>query len=221
MTASRIGNRWVGIAGLVLVLSFVVSFFVGGRAPEAIRSDETILDWYSDSVNQYRFVAGAMIGGILGIALLVFIIGFRRMLAEARAPEVLVELTYAAGLVFLAVLAVGGAIGSSIAATLIFSDTFELDPDTARVVLTIGNIWIPAFAGIPGAVFLGVTSFACRRTGLLPTWLVWVGFVLTPFVCLAYPGFGLNAMLLIVWMLLVSIVLLRRRETGTDLPAPS
>jgi hypothetical protein len=212
-------SRWVGVAGLVLVLSFVMSFLVGGIAPEAIRSDETILDWYSDSVNQYRFVAGAMIGGILGTSFLVFIVGFRRMLTDARAPEVLVELAYAAGLVFLAVLAVGGAIGSSIAATLIFSDTFELDPDTARVVLTIGNIWIPAFAGIPGAVFLGVTSFACRRAGLLPTWLVWVGFVLAPFVVLAYPGFGLNALLLIVWILLVSIVLFRRRGTGTDFPA--
>jgi len=211
VTASRAPGRWVGAAGLVLVLSFVVSFLVGGSAPEAIRSDEEILDWYSDSTNQYRFVAGAMIGGILGIAFLVFLVGFRRLLAAARASEVLVELAFAAGLVFLAVLAVGGAIGSSIAASLIFSDTFELDPDTARIVSTIGNIWIVAFAGIPGAAFLGMTAFACRRTRLLPTWLVWVGFALTPFVALAYPGFGLNTLLLLVWILLVSIVLLRGR----------
>jgi hypothetical protein len=216
MTASQEASasyRWVGLAGLVLVVSLVASILIAFGAPEAIRSDEKILDWYLDSTNQYRFVIGTMIGEIIGgTALLVFIIGFRRMLAGADAPDVLVELAYAAGLVFLAVLAVGAAIGSSIAATLIFSDNFQLDPDTARIVLTIGNIWIPAFAGIPGAVFLGVTSFACRRTGLLPTWLVWVGFVLTPLMLLAYPGFGINTYLVVVWILLASIVLLRRRE---------
>jgi len=208
---ATVGYRWVGVAGLVLVVSFVVSFLVGGSAPEAIRSDEKILDWYSESTNQYRFLAGAMIGGLLGISFLVFIVGFKRMLTDAHAPEVLVELAYAAGLVFLAVLAVGGAIGSSIAATLVFSDEFDLDPDTARIVSTIGNIWLVAFAGIPGAAFLGVTSYACRRTELLPMWLVWIGFVFTPAVALAYPGFGVNTILLLVWIFLVSIVLLRRR----------
>lgn len=207
------GYRWVGVAGLVLVAASILSFVVAFGAPEAIRSDEKILDWYLDSTNQLRFMIGTMIGGIGGIALVVFIVGLRRLLAEAAAPDVLVELVFAAGLVLVAMLAVGGAIGSSIAATLTFTDTFELDPDTARVVLTIGNIWIPAFAGIPGALFLGAASLAARRAGFLPGWLVWVGFVLTPLAFLAFPGYGINVYLVAVWILLVSIVLLRRHET--------
>jgi hypothetical protein len=210
-------SRWVGIAGVVFVLANVVSFLIAFGAPEAIRSDEAIIGWYSDSVNQYRFLAALMIGGILGISMLVFIVGFRKVLTDARASEVLVELAYAAGLVLVAVWTVGGAIGSSVAATLVFSDTFELDPDTARIVSTIGNIWIPAVAGIPGAVFLGVTSFACRRARLLPTWLVWLGLILTPFVFLAWPGFGINTFLLLAWVLLASIVLLKQK---TGLPVP-
>ena len=219
MTAST-GERWVGVAGLVLVASSILSIVVAFGAPEAIRSDQAILDWYLDSTNQLRFiVATTMIGGIAGIALVVFIVGLRRTLAQAGAADALGEVGYVGGIVLVAMLAVGGAIGSSVAVTLAFSDTFELDPHTARVVLTIGNIWIPAFAGVPGALYLGATSLACRRTGLLPAWLSWLGFVLTPLVFLAFPGFGINVYLLEVWVLLTSIVLLRRG--GTKVPARS
>lgn len=205
-------ERWVGVAGLAFCALFILSFLVAFGAPEAIRSDEAILAWYLDSTNQLRFVLGTMIGGLGGIALLVFIVGLRRMLG---ASDVLVELAYAAGLVLVAMLAVGAAIGSSVAATLGFSDRFELDPDTARIVLTIGNIWMPAFAGVPGALYLSVTALACRRAGLLPTWLVRVGYVLTPLVFLVWPGFGINTYLLAVWVLLASVVLLRRRRPST------
>ena len=84
------------------------------------------------------------------------------MLAEAGAPEVLIELMYAAGLILITMLAVGAAIADGVAVTLVFSDRFELDPDKARIVLTIGNIWMPAFAGIPGALFLAAASLASR-----------------------------------------------------------
>jgi hypothetical protein len=167
-------SRWVGVAGLTFCVSLILGFVIAFGAPEAIRSDEQILDWYLDSTNQTRFIVATMLGGIGG-AFVVFIIGLRKMLAEAGAADVLVEVGYLGGLILLAMFAVGGAIRSSIAATLVFSDTFELDPDTARVVLTIGNIWIPASAGVPAAVFVGATSLASRRTGFLPGWLVWVG----------------------------------------------
>jgi hypothetical protein len=47
--------------------------------------------------------------------------------------------------------------------TFVFSDTFELDPDTARVVLTIGNIWLLSFAGAIGALLVGAASLAPPR----------------------------------------------------------
>ena len=208
--------RWVGVAGLVLVALLILSFVIvsGGQlgAPEANRSDATILDWYTDSGNQVRYLLGAMIGGIAVIAFLVFLIGFRRLLEQAQAEAVLVELAYVGGLVLATLGLVEGAVGSSIAATFAFSDTFELDPDTARIVLTIGNVWLSAISGIPGALFVGAASLASRRAAFLPGWLTWTGFVLTPLSMLAFPGFGANGLLPLVWVFLASIVLLRRRE---------
>lgn len=219
------GSRWVGTAGLFLVALLISSFAIvsGGQfgAPEANRSDATILAWYTDSGNQTRYLLGAMIGGIAVIAFLVFLVGFRGMLQEAGAPGTLVELSYVGGLILAALAFVQIAVGSSIAATFAFTDTFELDPDTARIVLMIGNIWLPAISGIPGALFVGAASLGSRRAGFLPAWLTWTGFVLTPLSILAFPGFGANSYLALVWVLLASLVLLRRRAAGTELPARS
>ena len=167
-----------------------------------------------------RALIAAMIGGLAVIALLVFLVGLRRMLEGAGAPGALVELSYVGGLVLATLACVEGAIGPSIAATFAFSDTFELDPDTARIVLMIGNIWLPAISGIPGALFVGAACLAARRVGFLPGWLTWTGFVLTPLSVLAFPGFGANSYLPVVWVLLTSIVLLRR-TTGGPIPVRS
>jgi hypothetical protein len=78
-------------------------------------------------------------------------------------------------------------------------------------VLTAGNTWLSAIAGIPAALLLGSASLAARRTKALPSWLVWLGFVFTPLVFLAFPGFGANLFLFLVWVLVTSLVLLLRR----------
>ncbi|MGH3136438.1 MAG: hypothetical protein ACRDPV_08095 [Gaiellaceae bacterium] len=212
-------SRWVGVAGLLLVALLILSFAIvsgdGLGAPEANRSDATILDWYTDSGNQVRYLLGAMIGGSAVVAFLVFLTGFRRMLEGASASAVLVELSYLGGLTLAVLAFVQIAVGSSIAATFSFSDTFELDPDTARIVLMIGNIWLPAISGIPGALLVGAASLASRRERFLPGWLTWTGFVMTPLSVLAWPGFGINGELAVLWVFLVSIVLLRRRPKAS------
>jgi len=214
-TAVNTHDWWVGVAGLLVPALLILSFAIvsGGElgAPEADKSDATILAWYTDSGNQVRYVVGAMIGGVAVIAFLVFLIGFRRLLEKAGGSPVLVEVAYVGGLIFGTLAVVAIAVGSSVAATFIYSDTFELDPDTARIVLMIGNVWLSAISGVPGALFMGAASLASRRAGFLSAWLAWIGFVLTPLSVLAFPGFGTNGYLAVLWVLLVSIVLLRRR----------
>lgn len=204
-------GRWVAIAGLLACLTFVLSFLIPLGAPEAIRSDEKILDWYLHSTNQYRFVVAAFTAGIGSMAFLVFVVGFRRLLVARHGDDALSDVVYAAGLVVAAMAMVEVAIGSSVAGTLIFSDRFQLDPDSARLVLTIGNVWMPAFSGIPAAFFLAAGSLAARRGAVLPSWLTWTGFVLVVPSVLVVPGFGANGFVVLLWVLLASIVLLRSR----------
>jgi hypothetical protein len=80
----------------------------------------------------------------------------------------------------------------------------------ARVVLTIGNIWLLSFAGATGSLLVGATSLASRRTRLLPASLEWAGLIASPLILLSLPLFGLGAIAVVVWVLALCAVLLLR-----------
>jgi hypothetical protein len=171
LLASRIGSfRWIGVSGLTHVGLLIVAFIVG-KAPEAEKSDSTILEYYTDSGNQVKQMITAIIALAAVCAFLVFATGLRSMLLDSGAPSPLPDLAFVGGLVSGTLALAGFAVGTAVPATFVFSDTFELDPDTARIVLTIGNIWLLSFAGASASLLVGAVSLASRRTGLLPAWL--------------------------------------------------
>jgi hypothetical protein len=210
--------RWIAIAGLVFV-GFAIAAIAVGVAPEAERSDTTILDYYEDSGNQVKQMAAALLLTVAMAAFLIFVTGLRLVLVEAGAPAPLPDLALVAGLAFAVIALVGIAIGTAVPATFAFSDTFELDPDTARVVLTMGNIWVLSFAGAIGSVLIAATSLASRRVKLLPSWLEWTGLIASPLILLSLPLFGVATIAVAVWVLAVGIVLLvrssRERPVGS------
>ena len=108
---------------------------------------------------------------------------------------------------FAALFYVSVAVGTSL--SVAESDVFELDPDTARVVLTIGNFWLFGFAAMAASPLVGATSLASQRTGVLPRWLTWAGFVVAVLLLPAPILCGLPMALLLLWTLATSIVLLR------------
>lgn len=209
-------DRWTAISGLASLGLLIVAFIVG-KAPEAEKSDATILDYYTDSGNQTKQMVTAILAVAAVVAFLVFLTGVRLLLEEVGVLAAFRELAFVGGLVF-AVLALAGlAVGTAVPATFIFSDTFELDPDTARIVLTIGNIWLLSFAGAAASLFVGAVSLASRRNHFLPAWLEWAGLVAAPLMLLALPLFALSAIALLAWVLAVSVVLLLR--SGRAQPA--
>jgi hypothetical protein len=189
-----------------------------GTAPEADDSDMTILDYYTDSGNQVKQMISVIILTTALVALLVFVVGMRGLLLDAGAPSSLADLALVGGTAAVILALAGWAVGTAVPATFIFSDTFELDPDTARVVLTAGNIWLVTFAGAVGSAFVGAVSLASRRTGLFPAWLEWTGLVAAPLMLLTLPLFGLPAIALTLWVLGASIVLLLRSRGAAQQP---
>ena len=189
-----------------------------GTAPEADDSDMTILDYYTDSGNQVKQMISVVILTTALVALLVFVVGMRGLLVDAGAPSSLADLALVGGTAAVILALAGWAVGTAVPATFIFSDTFELDPDTGRVVLTAGNIWLVTFAGAVGSAFVGAVSLASRRTGLFPAWLEWAGLVAAPLMLLTLPLFGLPAIALTLWVLGASIVLLLRSREAAQQP---
>ena len=205
--------RWLGVAGVVFFVLTIIAFAVG-TAPEGETSNETILDYYEDSGNQAKQVVAALILTIALTALLVFVTGLRVVLVDAGAPAPLPDLAFVGGLAFALIALVGVAVGTAVPATFVFSDTFELDPDTARVVLTMGNIWLLSFAGAIGALLVGAVSLASRTIVLLPAWLTWTGLIASPLILLSLPLFGIATIAVAIWVLAVSIVLLLKGNAG-------
>lgn len=137
--AAPTSSRWIGVAGLIGCALETIAFAIA-IAPEADVGDEKLVEWYSDSGNQARFLASSISVATSLMAIIIFVVGLKRLLAEAGAPGVLVDLTLVAGVLACAVGLVAAAVGASLAATLIFSDAYELDPNSARLVPTAGNI---------------------------------------------------------------------------------
>ena len=205
--------RSVAISGLAFVVLLIVAFPIG-TAPEADASDAKILDYYTDSGNQTRQLITAILLTAAVVSLLVFIAGMRGLLVEVGAPTPLPDVAFAGGIAAAILALAGWAVGIAVPATFTFSDTFELDPDTARVVLTTGNIWLVTTAGAVGSALVGAVSLASRRTGLLPTWLTWTGLVVAPLMVVTLPLFGLPAILLTLLVLAASIAFLLRSRRG-------
>jgi hypothetical protein len=194
---------------MAFVVLLIVAFIVG-TGPEAETSDATIVDFFEDSSNQIKGIVSAMIALVAVCAFVVFATGLRLIMRDSGAPDPFPDLVLTGALLFAALALTGFAIGSAIPATFIFSDTFALDPDTARIVLTIGNIWLLSFAGASASVLVGAVSLASRRTRLLPRWLEWAGLVLSPLMIVTLPIFGLSAIALFAWVAALSGVLLLR-----------
>jgi hypothetical protein len=64
--SSRLG----GVAGLIYVAAVVVGSLVAGGPDEGPASDAKLLAHYSDSGNQWRAFAGALVIGVAAIAFL-------------------------------------------------------------------------------------------------------------------------------------------------------
>lgn len=195
------------MTGLLFVGCLIVAIAIG-IAPEADESDAAILDYYEDSGNQVKQIAVALLMTIGLTAFLCFVTGLRLLLVEARAPVPFPDLAFVGGLAFAILALAGTAVGTAVPATFVFSDTFELAPDTARIVLTIGNIWLVSFAGATGSLLVAATSYASRRATILPGWLEWAGLIAAPLMLISLPLFGVATIAVVAWVLTVSVVLL-------------
>ena len=200
-------GRWPGIAGLAFCALVVAGFVIQGSPAEATADDAAILKYYTDSGNQLRQLIGAALIGLGLLCFLGFLVGLRSASTRAGSSAELAAFGFTGGVVFVTLFYVSVAVGTSL--SVAESDVFELDPDTARVVLAIGNFWLVGFAAMAASPLVGATSLVSRRSTLLPRWLTWAGFVVAVLLLPAPILYGLPMVLFLLWTLATSIVLLR------------
>jgi hypothetical protein len=214
--AASVWARYGPLGGIAFAVLFTAGFFVPGITPEY----DEIAKWeayWADSGNRVR----AIIGMYLMVVGLFAFLWFSRTLVARLAPQVagrspIASLAEAASTIFVALAMVAVMVATSIAGGVEFGDA----PVPAGADLPIQFEQIAfALLLVPGclsfAVFLAGVSELGRRTGALPPWLVWAGFVAA--VLLLVAVFFIPLVLVPLWSLVAGVVLLLRDRRS---PAP-
>jgi hypothetical protein len=204
-------SRAAAVAGLVYVVLFVAGFLVGGTTPDYDEADRAWVEWFEDDGQRTRQVVGAFLSVAAALVFLVFLGGlWRRLRRLAPEAQLLPTIAFGAGLVFAAVSIVSHIAFATVSAAITFSgEDFPVpDADVLRTMEQLGVGLGLLGAGWSAAVLVFTAALAARRTAALPSWLAIAGIVVG--VLLLLSVFFLPLLLLLLWVLAVSIVMLRQ-----------
>jgi hypothetical protein len=90
-------------------------------------------------------------------------------------------------------------------ATTLRFENFQPDAQLAFISQALSG-WLYSFAWVGMSVLITATSLAALRTGFLPRWLAWAGFVATLVALLKF--LAPHATLALLWILVVSVLMI-------------
>lgn len=224
MSRAVVRSGWMARAGGAAGLAFVaVNLVAGGVLPKPpkVTASATTLSHYLTEHHQ-RIQTASALSALAALVFLVFVIGLRDRFADRLGAL----LTFAGGVLLVAVAVVGAMVQATIAQA---SDRVTGDAVVAAFAVVDGLFFIaPAFATI--AFLAGVVRGGAD--GALPTWLRAFGGLLAAFAAVAgisqlvstsdaasalgFVGF----VAFVVWTACASIVLLRSSSSGSVAVAP-
>jgi hypothetical protein len=150
---------------------------------------------------------------ILIAAGLVFLWFLSCLRSRLRAAEgdvgTLSTLTFAAGVVFVGLLAVGALALAAVPASISFAENrVPTGADTVQTAQSLG--WGAILVGgmLSAAVMIFTTSILTLRTGALPKWSAWVGFLAA--IALLFAVIWIPQIALLIWALCISGAMLAR-----------
>jgi hypothetical protein len=195
---SRVGP-WMGIAFVVL---FVAGFIVF-NTPNKGKDTAKWTRWWTDSGHR----AGAIIGGYLMVLGLLAFVWFMWSLNQRLRDRGGMMITF--GTLFVTFAIVSALVRAAIAGGKVFGDT-PVPPgaDFARQFDQIGFGVLLLAGALAAGAFTATASYLARRDAILPGWLTVAGYVVAVLQLVA--AFFFPFLLFPLWVLVVSIVLLRR-----------
>jgi hypothetical protein len=226
--ASRMGNSgWeqIGAAGgivfVVLQMASQALIQVGGAEPPFDASAQTIVAFFMARDNQL-FVLGEYLSTLSLIAFLWFLGSLWSALRRGEGePAWLSLVALASGLMVVATVSAGS--GWALA---IFRKDEGLDPQIARLLFDQGNFaFANAWAMLASlSLSSGVVSI---RTGALPRWLGWASVPIAGGLLAARAVWASSGLVFVpfglcyLWLIAISVVLIRRASAGHPAPRMS
>jgi hypothetical protein len=190
-------RRWVGLGGLALVLTILVTIFATPETPSSTASPAKVaLFVHAHRGGLFLSAYLTSLTVLIGAAFLWY---FREVVAPAAPGRRLANLGFAGGLLFL----VAGMYAAGVSFAMA-DVAHHADPNVLQT-LNIFSEDINGFGGAATALMMGATSLAILRSKALPSWLAYVGLVLAV-ASFAIPFLGLLGVGL--WVVLTTIVIL-------------
>ena len=213
--AARLG----GIGGILYVVLFIPAYIVGSPdTPNRASTDQGVFDYFAEGLGAFLFF-----NGVLTIFALFFLLWFLGalygVLRSAEGDEEGGWLSSAAlvgGIVFATLSYAGVAVEIVHPATLSRFEDFEPDPQLVFMTLALAS-WLYHFCQVGTSVLATATSLLALRTGILPTWMAYVGFVVALLALLHFLIPLLGALAGLLWIAVVSVLML----TGSVGPSPA
>lgn len=208
--------QWAPVSGIVFVVLFVVGFFVL-NLPDSDDPLTKIQSFYDDGGNRAQIIIAGYLLTLSAVFFFWFLSSLRaRLLAAEGQPGRLTSITFGSGLVFAALLLAAVGCFIFIAGEITFGDVDNISPEIERTIPDLGFPFLLIGGAFAAIAMVDAASVLIIRTCVLPKWIGWFGFVAA--VGLLFAGFFLPIVLLLLWIVFVSVALLR--SSGIDMVEP-
>jgi hypothetical protein len=194
--------------GIIQATLFLIAVWILAQAPGPAASDQELIDFYTSDKRQLILFAGLYLMPFAGIAFLWFAVALRMWISGTGSPEVVLlsNIQLVSAIVCIALFFAGAAAHSVVALSIAPGST-DIDVTLIRQFPRFGGALLLVFAMRMAAMFVFATTGIARKHGILPRWLIWLGFVVGLFLLLSA---SLNRLLVVVfpvWVLLLSAIL--------------
>jgi hypothetical protein len=204
----RAAARLGGISGILYVVLFIPAYIVG--YPDALNpasSAQEVFDYFDVGQSMFLFFNGTL--SIFAVFFLLWFLGMLHgLLRRAEGEGIgLSSVALFGGAMFAIMSFVGVAVEISLPATLGRLISFQEDAQLVFLTLALSS-WVYHFCQIGTSVLVAATSLIAIRTGALPDWMAWAGFVVALLALLHFLLPLLAALAGLLWIAVVSVLML-------------
>ena len=222
-------RRWAGAFGVAGFVVFLVALplYFGGMTNAPLEEAERFSD-YVTSVNRAILIRTSLADPLIMSGLLIFLAGFRHLIRQVRQEyEWLGTLVFGAGVLVITLELVGDGLEAGAA----LDTVAKADPTVVRGLMEASFPLYGAIGLIMSALLLASAGCATLATGMLPRWTGWVAYtaalanlVAAPSILggsdytlfWSAPGYVtfVAQVAMVIWFLVASLSMLRKRETA-------
>ena len=197
------------VAGLVAAIGWVYALVRLLDGPGVDASDEEITRYFSDPDTGWDtlFVLQVLVIATAGF---LWFIGVIRNRVGQAAPTLFDTVFFGGGILVAGMIFVGSA---ALAAPFILADRgMDVDPGAASMIRSYALVVLAVFAPRVAALVVFSSSTLGLRTGVLPRWMIIIGYVVGFVMLLNVTFYSPSVYIFPGWIALVSLVLLFHRH---------